>query len=195
MSQDYTLAALLESGRFSLHRGIKHMIYCDKKLLTYEEQKNYLAAIAYLEKQYSMKNSFDILLALFADSWCYFNMPDICQSASMEIYGKWKQYTDIIITKQFDDFARYVVGYVLCLHGFYFGAKYEQTGREILSECAKQSSDECIKKLAESFIANEKKYAAKKYPSYDLSDCLKLFPSESLLDRYFRRIIMMSGSE
>lgn len=171
------------------------MIYCDKTLLTYEKQRDYLGAIAYLEGRYAEAKNVDILLALVADSWYYFDMPDISSSANKEMYDKWKRYTDIIVSEELDDLAGYVVGYVLSLHGFYFGAGYEEAGRTLILKCAEKSTDARIRKLAERFIAGEKRRATKKYPPCDMSDCLELFPSESLVDGYFRRIIMMYNKQ
>lgn len=117
-----------------LHDEVSDMIYCDKTFLTYEQQKNYPGAIAYLEGLYYETKNLDKLLALFADSWYYFDMPDISPSANKEMYDKWKQYTDIIVSEELDDLASYVVGYVLSLHGFYFGPAYEEEGESSYAE-------------------------------------------------------------
>lgn len=178
-----------------LHDEVSDMIYCDKTFLTYEQQKNYPGAIAYLEGLYYETKSLDKPLALFADSWYYFDMPDISPSANKEMYDKWKQYTDIIVSEKLDDLASYVVGYVLSLHGFYFGPAYEEEGKALMLKCAEKSTDIRVRKLAERFIVREQRRTVKKYPPCDMSDCFELFPSESLVDGYFRRIIMMYGRQ
>ena len=86
----------------------------------------------------------------------------------------------------------YVAGYTYYLHGYYINEAddEEEEGRKLIRRCSELSENESLKALANNF--NKKHSKWKKYERMENAKeiCAELFPSDSILDEYFRTIII-----
>jgi len=169
------------------------MFYFDDVIQKYEKDLNYSSIIEYLEGLYFSKNEVTYLTTLVAYAW-YFsvdgNINQNLKNYDQEfLFSKWKYYFELGAKKYIDDpeFC-YVAGYIHYLHGCYiYGIDTEDEGRNLVQRCLKLSKNESLRALADNFI--EKRPTKKVQRDGKCKKiCNELFPSDSILDRYFRTI-------
>lgn len=90
------------------------------------------------------------------------------------------KYTD-------DEKICFILGYTLNLHWFYLDETYSNKGKELMKRCVEIATKKEIKTLAEFFLANKK--GRKSIDRGTINEtCKKLFPSDSVLDSYFKEV-------
>lgn len=168
--------------------------YYDSKIRENEKKLNFTPVIKHLESLFQISPNIDILVTLIGTTWFYFIEGNINQSPidyDWEFYqNKWKQYIDVG-WENFNDYEKfcYIAGYTLSLHGFYINENYEQIGLTFMKKCFEISTTKEIKVLAEYFIQNAIK--RKKLNQSAINEaCQNLFPTDSILDSYFKEIYM-----
>jgi len=171
------------------------LLYYDEKMNKHEKKLDYLPIVIYLEELYNAKNETQYLVTIIAHSWYYLIEGDVNQSPvnySWEIFhDKWKYYVDLAL-KNFDNHSEicFIVGYTLYLDWMYLGKQYENRGIQLMQICYEKATDEKLQALAKNFLDNCP--PNKKYKRLENAEqiCAKLFPSDSELDNYFRKILI-----
>ncbi len=168
-----------------------NLFYFDDYLKEYEKNFLWNDALNYLERLYEGNSTINILSSLIGFSWYYAvegrvesqQYDDMSCYDSLEI---WKKYIDVGLTEYNDNpqFC-FIAGYTLSLHGFFINEQYEQKGHWLIQKCFSLSHDGHLKEIANNLLCNMKK---KKRLKDSESICRDLFPSESLLDKYFVNI-------
>ena len=160
----------------------------------YEKESNYYPIIEYLESMSKKTKDDTILATLIGASWYYFMEGDVNQAPInydwQKFLIKWKQYVDLSLEKYTDnEKICFVLGYTLDLHGFCIDESYCKKGKELMKRCFEITTTNEIKILVERFLLNPKKQKALNQSKIN-DACKKLFPTDSILDSYFKKIYM-----
>ena len=172
------------------------IFYYDAKLREYEVELNFSQVINYLEEVFKKKENVQILSSLIAYSWYFFVEGNFLlknDNFDDENYLlKWSFYLEYGQKKYFNspEFL-YVAGYTLGLHWFFLYPKYdEKTGLTFMKQCYKISPDINLQALANNFIKNSSYGKKSNILEHSMDICSKLFPSNSLIDQYFRSVLI-----
>ena len=172
------------------------IFYYDVKLREYEIDLNLSRVINYLEEVFKKKENVQILNSLIAYSWYFFIEGSFLlknDNFNGENYLlKWDFYLEYGKNKYFNvpEFL-YVAGYTLGLHWFFLYPKYdEKTGLTFMKQCYEISSDIKLQALANNFIKNSSQRKKSNILEQSMYICSKLFPSNSLIDQYFRSVLI-----
>ena len=170
------------------------LFYYDDKIKKLEQELDYLPVITYLEKLYSMDCKTQYLITLIASAWYYLIEGDVNQIPknydSKYLKAKWNQYIDIgSKTSHKTQEYCYVAGYTLSLHWMYLGKEYEHKGNEFMQKCYDAISNKNLIALAQNFLDNSVPGSRYKKLRNARQICATLFPSDSKLDDYFRKIL------
>lgn len=168
-------------------------LFFDADIGVYEDELNFAAAIEYMEKIFNSIQRDDLIATLVGTSWYYLVEGDVNQSPKdykWEYFlSKWKQYIDIGL-ELYPDSERfcYIAGYTLSLHGIYINSEYEKKGLQLMSHCEEVAISPAIKRLAQIFIEKSKRKKVT-LSAQEKEIIQELFPSESMLDNYFKQIV------
>lgn len=180
------------SGREKRKRSVTMaLFYFDEYVKEREAIGDYTPVIERLESIYTATAKAETVTSLVGYSWYYLIEGDVNTATVNYDYElhlkKFKQYIDIGLEKFSDDEGFcFTAGYCLDLHGFYLGEEYERKGKELMKKCLQSSRDGALGCLAEIFLSDGKK---KKHDEQRINAAVaELFPSGSLLDKYFRQI-------
>jgi len=166
------------------------LFYFDKKMNEYECKLDFNPIIILLEKKFSEKKDSKTLSTIIGCSWYYFIEGSVNQTPynydSDFLLGKWIEYLNIAI-QDFGNCADVclIVGYTLNLHWFYFGKEYEKKYTSFYERSIEISHEKNIGRLASYFLHHNYNSQIDNLKII----CDDLFPTESLLDRYFREIL------
>ena len=170
------------------------MFFYNDILRKYEDEMDYFPIIEYLENMLKKNNNPMILTTLIASLWYYFIEGDVNQKPKnydwKKLLVKWKEYVDLSLKEYLDNEKTcFILGYTLDLHGFYIDEQYYKKGKELMRRCFEIATIKEIKTLAEDFLLNSKK---KRQLNQNIINeaCQKLFPTNSVLDSYFKEIYM-----
>lgn len=170
------------------------MFYYDSIIAEYEQHHKFHELLSYLLQLYSSKKNIIVLDTIIAYSWYFASSPEYDYEDNYnydEFIALWNQYIDIGIQDFSDNPCfNFIAGYTLGLHYVYISV-YRSDQKEyikFMAKAAQQSINLEIKLLAKNFIANEKSHG---YIYLNNNDIIySLFPSDSLLDIYFRQIYL-----
>lgn len=167
---------------------MERMFYFDSEIEKFEKNLEFVKAINYLESKYKEQNNEEILLSLISFSWYYFLEGDINQEPldyDWEFFrDKLFKFIKLGLNKE-NDRIYYVLGYIFSISWEYLGQEFEFKGKELMEKCFVISKNKDIKFLAGKFLGKSVETGL----SFNKTNCLKLFPSNSLTDDYFRGII------
>ena len=171
------------------------MFYYDCALADCEKHHKINELLSRLRRLYRTKNDVRVLNTIMAYSWYFAVSHEYDKEEDYDcdkLTSLWNSCIDIGIKDFCDDPCfNFLAGYTLGLHYIYIGA-YRRDEKEYLkfmAKAAQQSADLKIKLLAENFIANEKNHT---YIYLNDNEVVySLFPSDSLLDIYFRQIYLV----
>ncbi len=171
--------------------------YYDNIIRKYEEELNFTPIICHLENLFRISPNEDLLTTLIGASWYYYiegNVNQLPVNYDQQLYlRKWKQYIEYG-DKKFNESEKfcYIAGYTLSLHGFHIGKSYEKSGLILMKKCFEICTNKNLKIIAQNFIENEEIKINKKYKAIQNSQniCNELFPSNSMLDSYFKEMYL-----
>lgn len=172
--------------------------YFDDEMKGYEEQLNFNPIIQMLEVRFNNQRNPKILTTLIGCSWYYLLEGKVNQTPYNYdedfLLSKWKQFVDIGIS----DFSQcadvcLIIAYTLNLLWFYLGKEYEKVYSELYRKSIEIGQDNNIGKLSSHLYLNSFTSRSKKYNRIEYPDqiCQDLFPTDSILDCYFREILSL----
>lgn len=162
------------------------ILYYDEVIQQYENKLEFRLAINYLEKLFSQRNEVQILNSLIAYSWFYFVEGGLLKK-NIEVeeidflFESWKKYF-LLGEEKYSENSEFslIVGYILSIHGFYLDiVDYQKQSIQMLQSV----NDKNLELLAKYFITGQKT------EDFEFA-CRELFPSDSMLDKYFREILI-----
>lgn len=166
------------------------LFYYDDILRSFENKLNFISAIQYLENMFIQKREDKTLISLIAYSWYYFiegqfMKKDISDDELDFLFNSWKKYYNLGC-KYYSESPEFclIAGYIIQLHGFYLEiSNHEKQGIKLMKECLKLNKNP-ISILAQYFISGKK--------SNNFNElCQTLFSSNSILDEYFKDLLMI----
>ena len=168
------------------------LFYYDENMNQLEKNNEYLELINYIENRNNIENSVKIATGL-AYSWYLFEEGElICRELRNDwekFFEKFKYYEDICLSKYSNEpKILLILGYILDINWMliYQDEKYEKLGKDLLKKAFSISTDEDVANLAKYFCSTD---LSQKNQLISLINLDKLFPSNSILDKYFREII------
>lgn len=170
------------------------IFYYDNKINEFEKKLNYNRIIEYLEDSFAINKKVEILNTLIAYSWYFAVEGDVNQEPlnySAEYFLiKWKIYLEKGIKEFQNDLSfNIIASYTLRLHWFYLGENFEKLSKELTENSVKNLKESHLENLAKHLFCNSlNKNKHKKLENVE-KICNKLFPTNSILDSYFREII------
>ncbi len=172
------------------------LFYFDSTIREYEFNHKYVDVLHYLEKLYNATNDKAILATIIGSSWYYLtdkysalereqsNFPKIDWK---HIEGVWKRYIDVSLSNCTDERVAYIAAYTLYLDGFIIDEQYEVKAKALMNKCKEIAHNEDILCLVEYFDANTQ-WHKHSVPNPSQESLQRLFPTDSLLDDYFKCI-------
>lgn len=166
------------------------LFYFDEEMNEYERKLNFNPIIYMLENKFKKNKDSTTLATIIGCSWYNFIEGSVNQTPynydSDFLLNKWKEYVDIGINN-FSNYADVclITAYTLNLHWFYLGKEYEKIYPDLYKKSIEIGRDNNVGQLASYFLKH------KLYTQIDNSKliCQDLFPTESILDKYFREIL------
>lgn len=172
------------------------IFYYDKKIKDLELNSKFSEIIDYLETLFIKEDDVHKLASLIVYSWYFFIEGGFLLSDNNfddEFYiSKWSFYLNYG-EKKYSNVPEilFISGYTLGLHWFFLDSKYnKKTGIELMKHCYEISSDLSMKKLSNYFIHNDLKSKKNIVLEQASEICNELFPSDSMIDRYFRSVLI-----
>lgn len=168
--------------------------YYDDKMRKYEGKLNFTPIIFHLENLFEISPNEDLLATLIGVAWYYciegnVNQTPIDYDWRLYLY-KWKQYIDLG-SEKFNGSEKfcYIAGYTLSLHGFYISESYKKNGLTLMKKCFEICEDKNLKIIAQNFLknANKRNKGYIRIKNFE-NICKNLFPTNSMLDCYFKEI-------
>lgn len=168
------------------------LFYFDEEIKAWESNMNFVPVIRKLEKIFSETEDLNVLSTIIGCSWLYYIEGQVKQIPvdydSEYFESKWKEYIEIGLNKYKDsDIISFIIAYTLNLHWFLLGSKYEYLDEKLFRNVNMLTKDAKLNALNNYFLTNT-------FDKLENPDtiCKDLFPTESLLDRYFKEILNMS---
>lgn len=166
---------------------MESLFFYDEQIKEYENNGCCKEIIYYLEKLYDNDKNDKILGTLIGYLW-YFLIDE--KSANRYTDFNWEfMHANIVkyITIGFDLFNNnirvcFILGYILFLHWMNIDIKYEKDGVKLLRKASNMDTNEAIKSLASYIVSN-------RTTNISSEDIRALFPTKSILDKYFIEVL------
>lgn len=157
------------------------LFYHDQTIISLENEHKYNQIIEYLEKQ---KQTTKIKATLIAYSW-FFATDNEQIEYNDYFLEKWRDlYLEYLQSNIKDCHIDLILGYTLDISWMYlFDSDKETLGKTLIKQASLTTSDRFIRDFAKYCLSNNFK------KSLDITIAEVLFPSESIIDKYFKSVI------